>query len=188
MRVGFDCDGIMYDFADSVRYYLVNFEHYDPARCTAPRRWEFYEDWGLSTEQFIDVCHRGVDAGVIFTYGAPEADAREAMMMVKDAGHTVHIVTDASFGSPGAAAHARIGWLRRYGLPFDSITFASDKRIANVATMLDDKLQNYEQLTDAGVWAFLRTRPWNMERPGTPPKVRVNSMLEYARLVCGDSL
>lgn len=184
MRVGVDLDGVVYDFAASVREYLVGCG-WDRAKCTPATTWEFYRDWGLSDREFVDVCNDGVDHGVIFTHGDPEPGSSEALYRIREAGHTIHVVTDRKFGKPGAAAEATISWLARHDLPFDDITFTSDKRCANLATMVDDKLSNYDQLEKSGVWTYLLDRPWNRVRESAA-RYRVSSLFEYARIVCGD--
>lgn len=176
MRVGIDADGVMYDFAASWAHFL-GIPHPNP------QRWEFYEDdhcGGYTAAEFVNTCHAGVDAGVIFTHGDPYPNTREALQWIKAAGHTIHIVTDRSFGSPGASAAATIAWLRRHDLPFDHITFTADKTVANVDVMVDDKPENYHALEAAGVRAYLLTRAWNKH---VPDARRVLDLLHFAEVI-----
>lgn len=179
MRVGIDLDGVCYDFSASVRRFLCRTDAY-AMRHPEPVRWEFYEDWGYSLDQFINTCHDGVDAGVIFTHGEPYPNTAEAFMRIKAAGHSIHIVTDRSFGSPGASASATLGWLAAHGLSYDSITFTADKTAANVDVMVDDKPANYEALRAAGVDAYLLTRAWNKH---VPDAKRVLDLLHFAEVI-----
>lgn len=174
MRVGIDLDGVCYDFANSVRAYL-NQPHPDP------ERWEFYEDWGLSLDDFLGVCHDGVDAGVIFSHGDPYANVAEAFGILAAAGHSIHIVTDRSFGSSGASAAATAAWLDRHGLRYDSLTFSADKTIVKLDVMVDDKPANYVALEAAGVESYLLTRAWNKQVPNAR---RVLDLLHFAEVVC----
>ena len=180
MRLGIDLDGVCYDFASSVRAYLVHagirFQH----QCPEPTRWEFYEDWGLSLDEFLTTCHRGVEAGIIFTHGDPFEGTVEALRAMRDAGHTLHIVTDRSFGRSGASPAATSAWLDLHGIPFDSLTFSADKTLLRLDAMVDDKPSNYAALVDAGVDAYLFTRAWNEH---VEDAQRVSSLAEFAEAV-----
>lgn len=178
MRVGVDLDGVVYDFAEGLRTYLCESgigvaEDYPPTT-----RWEFYHDWGLTLEEFLRHCADGVEAGIIFFHGDPLPGAREAFDMLRAAGHTLHIVTDRSFGN--ASECNTSNWLRMHGLKFDSLTFTRDKTCVRLDTMVDDKIENYDALDEEGVAVYLLTRPWN-EREDT--RHRVSNILEYAELV-----
>lgn len=179
MRVGIDLDGVCYDFAASLKTYLADCtDHASP--CADPTRWEFYEDWGLSLGAFVEHCHAGVDAGYIFTIGDPLPRVHEAFHWIKAAGHSIHVVTDRSFGQAGASQAATIDWLTRHDLPFDHITFTADKTVANLDVMVDDKPSNYEALCAAGVDAYLLTRPWNQH---VADAARVLDLLHFAEVI-----
>lgn len=183
MRVGIDLDGVCYDFAASVREYLCNREGtHDPEACADPERWEFYEDWGLDLPAFLDAFHAGVNAGVIFSHGAPFPNVAEAFARIKAGGHSIHIVTDRSMGNPGASEAATSAWLARHGLPFDSLTFSADKAVVNLDVMVDDKLANYDALEAAGIRAYLLTRKWNQH--DLTPRRRVLDLLHFAEVIC----
>ncbi|PZR55244.1 hypothetical protein DNL40_02415 [Xylanimonas oleitrophica] len=184
MRVGIDLDGVCYDFAASVREHIIRSAGRDPGRLGRhypdPTRWEFYEDWDLTLPEFLDVCHEGVRAGVIFTHGAPFEGVPEAFDRIRAAGHTIHIVTDRRFGGPGLAEAATLRWLDAHALPFDTITFAADKTIARLDVMVDDKPANYHALNAAGVATYLLTRPWNAH---VEDAHRVRDLLHYAEVI-----
>jgi hypothetical protein len=181
MRVGIDLDGVCYDFAASVREYLCHTAAtHEPDVCTDPTRWEFYEDWGLDLPAFLDAFHAGVDAGVVFSHGEPYPNVAEAFSWIKAAGHTIHIVTDRSMGQPGASEAATAAWLSRHGLHYDSLTFSPDKTVVHLDVMVDDKPSNYAALCDAGVEAWLLSRPWNMHVEGAR---RVLDLLHFAEVI-----
>lgn len=184
MRVGIDLDGVVYDFADSLREYLLHAGLRDAADMPEPLRWEFYEDWGYSVEEFLDHCHAGVDAGFVFRHGRPFPGVLEAFQRIRAAGHTIHIVTDRSFGTvAGGSQAATSEWLQAHGLFYDSLTFTADKTIVCVDTMVDDKLANYDALKAVGVAVYLLTRPWN-KTSEPDERHRVLDLLHYAEVVC----
>lgn len=179
MRIGIDLDGVCYDFAAAVRHHVITKGILAPEACANATRWEFYEDWGLNTGAFLAVCHDGVNDGVIFTHGAPHHGVKKAWHRLITAGHTIHVITDRSFGSKGASQAATVEWLRVHDLPYDSITFTSDKTIVAVDAMVDDKPENYAALTAAGVETYLLTQPWNAHVDGAH---RVNDLTDFADL------
>jgi FMN phosphatase YigB (HAD superfamily) len=178
--IGIDLDGVCYNFAASVREYLVSSGSHCADDCPDATRWEFYEDWGLDLAGFLDTCHAGVDAGVIFTHGDPYPGTAEAFAVLRAKGHTIHIVTDRSFGTNGASEAATRAWLDRHGLPFDSLTFTADKTRVRLDAMVDDKLSNYDALVAAGVEAYLLTRPWNQQPDN---RRRVLDLLHFAGVI-----
>jgi hypothetical protein len=176
LRVGVDIDGVLYDFARSLHQFVC-----PDAPFQEPLRWEFYLDWGMTEAEFKAAFHAGVDAGVIFTYGAPFPRVCDGFRLIKAAGHTIHMVTDRSQGTGGASEAATRSWLDRYDLPFDSLTFAADKTVVRLDVMVDDKPENYEALTAAGVDTFLLTRRWNQHVRGAQ---RVLDFYHFAELIC----
>lgn len=178
-RVGFDLDGVVYDFRQALSDHLVAQGMLD---CTVDRvhpNWDFYEGWGLDLNGFLKHFKDGVDAGTIFRIGEPLEGAVEATKRLAAAGHTVHIVTDRSVGTePGASARATAAWLADHGFVFHSLTISSDKTSVPTDVFIEDKLENYDALVAAGVDAYLVNREWN-EIPGGDDRQRVDSVAEF---------
>ena len=179
MRIGFDCDGVFYNWHASLRQYLG----LDMDRAPDPTEWYFEKQWGITKEELGRAAMEGVDAGVVLTWGEPLPGSRETLERVKALGHTVHIVTDRSAGSPGNAQAATVRWFHEYQLPYDSITFARDKTVANVDMFIDDRIENYDAMHMAGVRVFLLDRPWNQQKDEWPYRRRVHSLEEYGDFV-----
>jgi uncharacterized HAD superfamily protein len=158
-RVGIDLDGVCYDFNRALKKYLTENLGMDGEAFTPSRRWEFYLDWGLSLEEFLEHCKNGVDAGVIFREGPVINDAVAQLWRLRTAGHTVHLITDRSFGI--LSEENTFDWLFRHGMPFDSVDFTADKTSIPVDYMIDDKPANYTALKNAGVDVLLMDAPWN---------------------------
>lgn len=181
MRVGFDLDGVLYDFGQSVREYMdsigLNYGWKDDAE--EPHTWNFFEYWGMSPKDFVQLCHDGVDAGYIFRNNVRDG-AVEAVKAVKDMGHDIVVITDRSFGSKPENSHiATHEWWEWAGFaPFDEIHFSADKTCVPTDIFVEDKLQNYDALTLKGTECWLITRPWNTEH-GTDYRRRISSIREY---------
>ncbi|MBM4469886.1 hypothetical protein GS982_20020 [Rhodococcus hoagii] len=181
-RVGFDLDGVLFDFTSSFRDALTELRNWPRRACPDPTRWDFYEDWGLSQKGFLDVCNEAADAGLLFRRGNLPLGAHSALKELRAAGHTVHIVTDRSFGShPSASQEPTLAWLRENRVDYDTITFTSDKTFVNLDYMLDDRPSNVRALLSGTACdAYLRARPWNEQADGLP---RVDSVGEYVQKV-----
>lgn len=183
MRVGIDLDGVCYDFAESFVRYLRHSgnTHYDIVD-GEPDKWYFYKDWGMTTEEFLQHCHDGADAGIIFRTGFQRDGASTAIAFMKALGHSIHIITDRSFGStPSVSEHNTESWLKECGIVYDTLTFSADKTCVQTDVFIEDKLENYDALVGVGVDCYLVNRPWNQN--GGDSRKRVESILEFARVV-----
>lgn len=163
-RVGWDLDGVEYDFAESVRRTVKHFGLDDKFRlCEGePSSWYFYRAWGMSDAEFVELCHRGADAGIIFS-GVRRPGGLESMKRVRNAGHEVHIVTDRSFGSsPEVSQEITRMFLLTHGYEYDSLTFSADKTVVPTDYFIEDKLENYDALDAVGTEVYLINRPWNL--------------------------
>ncbi len=84
-----------------------------------PCCWTWYEHLGMNLDEFIHIANQGVDMGLVFN-GHPIGDP-EQMRRVREAGHSVHIITDRSFGGEGASAQATKEFLVEFGYEYDSL-------------------------------------------------------------------
>lgn len=163
LRIGFDLDGVLYDFRKALSDYLVASGRAGCTLETALPDWDFFKGWGLTLDEYLALYRAGVDDRYVLRVGDPLPGSVEAMRRITDAGHTVHIVTDRAVASdpelPGQLTEA---WLVEHGVPFDSLTLSSDK--ASVATdyFIDDRYENYVSRVNVGMSCHLLTRPWNV--------------------------
>jgi hypothetical protein len=182
-RVGIDLDGVCYDFNESLEIWCKHREmklNYGPST-----RWEFYEDWGLSLEEFLTECEMAADGGWLFRYGKVINDAKDQLQRLRDAGHTIVLITDRSFGHFGGKGNSsRVNteqWLKQVELPYDEIHFTADKSSVQVDYHLDDKPGNYEAMKAVGVDAWLLNCPWNADytSPSGEYLYRANGMAHF---------
>lgn len=182
MRVGIDLDGVCYDFAEAfVRYlrYSGNTD-YDIVD-GEPDKWYFYKDWGMSTQSFLQHCHDGADAGIIFGEGGQRDNASRAVNRISRHGHSIHIITDRSFGTTPAVSEKNTRlWLDQNGFVYDTIDFSADKTCRKTDVFIEDKLENYDALVEAGVDCYLVNRPWNTKRD---KRKRVFDIEHFADLI-----
>ena len=163
MKIGLDLDGVLYPFHTAYKRWLVHHVARFPADCPEPTRWEFYEDWGLTTEEFLVEFENGVNSGWIFGHGNPFPGAVEQVQRLIDAGHSIHIITDRFIGDPGVAAGSTSEWLSEYKVPYDTLTFSRDKTVIPTSYMIDDKPANIAALAQTACIAYLLDQSWNQE-------------------------
>jgi FMN phosphatase YigB (HAD superfamily) len=153
MHIGIDLDHVVYPFTDVFAQYVHTVTGRPLTELGPAQRWEFYEDWGYSLDEFFRFFVEGVDAGFIFRKGLPVPGALDALHALKRAGHTLHIVTNRSVGRHSQASSE--AWLKEHGVPCDSITYAADKNVVGTDVFIDDMPENVLALREAGCAAFL---------------------------------
>ena len=185
MRVGIDLDGVCFDFAASLLRYALHEGYEFPEGFHAhgePKEWAFYEGWGLSLEEFLQMCHDGADAGFVFS-GPVRPGVKDAFDIIRDLGHEIIIITDRAFGTdPSVSQELTRNWLAEHGLTYDELHFSGDKTIVPTDFFIEDKLSNYDALAAAGVEVYLVDRPWN-QVDETDARRRVDGIREYARIL-----
>ncbi len=167
-NIGIDLDGCLYDFGKSLAHYLVEYEDFPTEVATPPKVWNFFLDWGLSIDDYIKAYARGVDAGVVLRVGEPDIDSVEVLNLLREGGHTLHIVTYRTVGK--RAVQNTMEWLEEYEVPYDTITFSKDKTIVKNHIFIEDNMDNFKALWAADIECFLMDRPWN-EEVTTPYRV-----------------
>lgn len=184
-RIGVDLDGVLYNFADAFREFLVTHHGFRSEHCSDPQRWEFYEDWGIRLPQFLALCDQAADAQELWNHSGiwGGAEVRESLHLLRAHGHTLHIITHREFGRNKAiSAKETAIWLLRCQVPYDTLTFSKDKTVVKTDWMIEDNVDNYLALEAAGCRSVLIDRPWNQYLVDAR---RVKSVQEFASLVTG---
>ena len=181
--IGVDLDGVVHEYVDSLRHFVVSTGIRTEEQCRIAEEMDFFRLWknekgeGIENDQFIDIMHKGVDAGIIFYHGDPRPGARKALEDLRYYGHKIHIITDRTFGFENRSHSLTKEWLKNHDIPYDSLTFSADKTIKYTDIMIDDKIENYDDLDRAGTYAFLLNRPWNHDPDDD--RRRVGSLQEF---------
>lgn len=158
MRIGFDLDGVLYDFTDGFKRSIPH-----RYRDGAADRWNFFTEWGITLEEFALYCVQGIRNRILYWTGYPLPDAVEAIKALKAQGHTIVIITHrGNFGEGETLAReATEYWLKSHGIPFDELHLAEDKTSVPTDFMIEDKVENFLALRAAGCQAWLRDQAWN---------------------------
>jgi hypothetical protein len=161
MQIGIDLDGVCYDFTAAFCRYM----YWD---ATAVDKWEFFKDHDMTTADFLRECRNAIKAGFLFSHGDLLPGTKEAFDALIDAGHTIHIITDRCSLDPedsGLIRRRTRDWLEDNGLRYETIHYTGDKAAVakelGLDFFIDDRAENYYEVSAAGVKTYLFDRPWN---------------------------
>jgi len=159
LRLGLDLDGCVYGFHEEFSRHMLT--RYPGKDFPAPCRWEMWECWGLSKEQFVDEFYIAVEDFGVFARGKPIDGALDAVQELHSMGHSLHVVTDR--GAFPSAPSDTVMWLESYGIYelISSVTFTKNKDCVKLDVLIDDYHVNCDTVMANGVDAILIDRPWN---------------------------
>lgn len=175
MEIIVDLDGVCYDFVGELTKYVESEtgEKLPPATTYN----FFWHDWGMPHAEYHMWRNKALHARKLFYEGDPLPGCIETLTSLRAAGHKIHLVT-ARDADTESATHR---WLGQHKIPFDRVTFSSEKQEFRRAEMaIDDNIEQVQNMRDAGINAFLMSQPWNAEAENLP---RVASWREFENRV-----
>jgi len=181
LRVGNDLDGVYYDFGASFNRYLATIGLEPVFTTVEPDRWSFF-DHIMSPAEFLQHCHDGVEAGVIFR-GPARPGTHTVLWDLFDAGHDLVVITDRAFGkTPESSQKATLEWWYDENdlPPITEIAFSADKTVLHTDVFVEDKLGNYDALINNGTPCALINRPWNLEDDG---RFRISDVTDFPDMI-----
>jgi phosphoglycolate phosphatase-like HAD superfamily hydrolase len=150
--------------------------------------WEFYTEWGLGYDDFVELLGEGVRERRLWWSGAPYSDVAPAVARIRAAGHEIHVVTarDVS-GIEAEAFDATEHWLARHGLEVDTINLAQDKTVVverlgldpRSCIAIDDGPHYIASFNAIGVYGLVLDRwgSYRGEHPSAPDLTAVADVL-----------
>lgn len=177
--VAIDLDGVLYPF--SREFHTFCSKALGAPDLPHAKHWHFYEDWGLSENEYNHLLLEAVHAGV-FIEGRPPLSSRTVWGLLKMAGIRIHIIT----ARPPEAWADTTWWLQEHGLLADSLHFTDNKALFSgivgngMGMMLDDApkyLQSVKSCANVIPVAF--DQPWNRDFDC----LRTQTLLGFSRLV-----
>lgn len=175
--VGIDLDGVLYDFSQIFQEYC---EERMGILLSAPTRWNFYLDWGLTDDQFASWLDDATKTDQIFNRSKPMKNVREGWDSLREQGLTLHILTHRH----PVAYKQTIDWLTEYDLLPDTLHFGATKTILSqlgkgTCAAIDDHIPFYTEYVNKGILAFLHTHPWNEAENA----LRADDLLDFANKI-----
>lgn len=175
MRIGWDVDGPQHGFIENVNRIrrMLGQEEFKEGT------WHFYRELGMTDADWVAWCNDAADMGELFK-DPPLEGAVEAMQRSKELGHTNVVITDRSFGkTPRVSEELTHAWFEEhYSGLVDEIWFGADKTVVRTDMFVEDKLENYDALIDAGTDCYLIDKPWNRVKGGDM-RNRIKNISEY---------
>lgn len=177
MRILVDIDDCIYPWYDLAH---AACERAGVTNGIRPTSWECHTDYGITLDEWLEVMRVATLDGSLYT-GDPMPGSAEALQTLRDAGHTLHIVTARGFFQHGDLIRRHtVEWLRDHQIPHDSLTFTKDKTFVQVDVAIDDSWKNVEALAATGVATWLMDAEHNQ---GVEYEWRVANITEFAEAV-----
>lgn len=175
-RIGIDIDDVWYGWYDRAHQICVEA---GITNGVTPTTWQPYDEYQCPKDAWIKALEL---AGPSVYDQPPLPGTVDQLRRLVNAGH--HLVFVTARGSFGGNGGDIMDWTRAWvqqhldGLPFE-LHFNRDKTVAATDYFIDDNVDNVVSLLDAGVDAWLRTRPWN-EAADLP---RVDDLAQFVDFV-----
>lgn len=128
-----------------------------------PTSWAPFNEYGCTDQEWYDVLSVATLDGRLYST-EPYAGVVEALQRLKDAGHTIHLVTARGFLAHGDLIRERtIQWLAAHQIPHDTLTFSKRKSVVRTDYFIDDSEKNVKELADLpdGPIVYLLDQPHN---------------------------
>ena len=169
-----DVDGVLYPLPELFTPYAA--EQLGRELTLDTTNWEFYTEWGLGYDDFVNLLGQGVRERQLWWTGAPYAEVVDAVHRIKAHEHSIHVVTARDVrGIEAEAFDATEHWLARHGLVVDTINLAQDKTqvLARLGLdprsclAVDDGPQYIASFNGVGVYGIVLDR-WGSYRGSLP--------------------
>lgn len=164
-RLGVDLDGVIYNFEQEFKNYYSELKNIPITSLPSPKQWAFYEDYGLTTEEYYSIAGEAAIKSQIFTQGDVYPGAREGMRELCDLGLDIVIITAREMSTN--PEHMDIiksnteEWLGKNDIPYHELIISNDKTKHNLGVLVDDNLSNIEAILLSGGVGFVWDQPWN---------------------------
>lgn len=169
-----DVDGVLYPLPELFTSYAAEQLGRDLQLDTT--NWEFYRDWGLGYDDFVELLGEGVRERRLWWSGDPYPDVPDAVATIRRAGHRIHLVTARDVrGIEAEAFDATEHWLERHGIEVDTINLTQEKTVvlqrlgleARNCIAVDDGAQHITAFAAVGVRGIVLDR-WGSYRGDHP--------------------
>lgn len=180
MRIGFDVDGVLYNFTKAYHLWLNQSKGMSLDIDVEAQTWDWFTEWETK-EEFVQNLHDSVDAGFMYWQGELyEPTIRQNLLDLRAAGHTVHVVTARTFGVLRCSREATEFFFKENDLVYDELLISNNKAEIHTDLFIEDNLFNYDVLDAAGVTSYLLNRPYNVEIDN---RRRVDSVDQFTQLI-----
>lgn len=172
VNVGWDLDGVVFDFLGSFRHTLLSKFDIALERIPSPKDWihnperlNAVDHWDMTEEEFEELYELAVSDHNLFLDKDNQFiidGAIPVMNEVRELGGQNVIITARSwFSKDGPEVIDTLKWLGRNKIPYSYIKFDHNKTSVKTDFFIEDNVVNCEALLNAGTKAVLFDQPWN---------------------------
>lgn len=177
--VGIDMDGVVYPFLSAFKKYCVDV--LKETTFPEPKKWEFYEDWGISKETFDVMMQTAPISHRLFASESPMENVTLGWELLRELNVKIHVIT----ARPNTAWAQTADWLHDHNLVPDHLHFTHNKSIlahtsAGHSASIDDNYNYQQEMEKVGILSVIHDHPWNRQYDVT---FRVKSLIDFAKLV-----
>lgn len=148
MRIGVDIDDVIYPWFDTAHSLC---ERAGITNGVSPTTWRPFDQYGCTEQEWWEALEQPTRTGDLY-YAMPIAGTMFALRRMREAGHTVHLVTARGAREYGDLIRRHtIGWLAAWAVPFDTLHFTTIKSMVRVDVFADDSIDNVTELEGAGI-------------------------------------
>lgn len=174
--VMWDLDGVACGWVENFYPWICEKEGWEP---TDWETWHHYRTHEMHDEEFVVRLTEYAAEGC-FADQIPDPEFIMAAAVFAAQGVDQHVVTD----RPSIAEADTAWWLNEHAPEINSLTISRDKTVFTTFSeapyfAIDDRVENVQKMVDAGINAFLLTRPWNVDAD----LPRVDSIAEFVAQV-----
>lgn len=172
----FDVDGVKYDFPRALGDAASVLTGRGRTEFPPALNWDFFIDWGLTLEEFLNLYERSVLELEMLAHGEPLDGSVGVWQSLRERDVRLHIATDCgTAGAVNESREQRLTWFDTHGFHADEVTFTADKGSVAasyaadgwVVVAVEDRPKNFDALAAAGAVALLRDQAWNRDHTFT---------------------
>ncbi len=170
-----DVDGVLYPLPELFTPYAA--EQLGRRLTLDTTNWEFYTEWGLGYDDFVNLLGQGVRERQLWWTGAPIADVVDAVRRIKAHEHSIHVVTardvrgieaEAFDADPALAGAPRVGGRHDQPRPGQDAGARPSRARSSLVCAVDDGPQVHRPLVQRRRGVRHRARPLG-QLPGSLP-------------------
>lgn len=182
MKLGIDCDGVIFDFVDSFRSYIKTIGNpYKAKLSVTPKSWNMWEWWEIEKQEFWELLSRySKDRG--FSKGSPMDLEVVGKLKALSEKHEILITTARHVGldsHKNVIIDSTVEWLDFFNIPYHDLLFLRDKTLVKADIFLDDGAHHLEALHKCSKIAVCYDQPYNQSWVGH----RVKNWTEFEKFV-----
>ncbi len=181
--IGFDIDEVIYPWIEMFRAFVSRSDIQDLVKYPPPTKWSFWDEWGLTEEQFNKEFDAFISVGS-FLIGDPNDGMVDYILNISEK-EPVALVTARGFfrGLPSSseqdAKQDTIAWLNHQGLGNLPIYFTDNKASLKLDILVDDAPHQLEAAREAGITGIAMDHPHNQTWDG----LRAHTVQELSALI-----